>query len=196
MSTNDSVLTLQTIGLQELRKRWGWFVGLGAILVMLGTLSLGYSVLTTLFATVFIGWLMIVGGVLQAIHAFSCKAWGGFFLDLLFGILYAVAGVIIIRHPAEAAMELTLLIALLLIFSGIFRIVSALAVRFPNWIWLLLNGVVNLLLGLSVWHQWPISGLWVIGLFVGIDMLFNGWTLIMMGLAARSLPGEAGSANS
>jgi len=195
MSANVTEITLQSIGLEELRKRWGWFVGLGVIMVILGTLSLGSAVMTTLFAVEFIGWLMIVGGVLQTVHAFSCKAWSGFFIDLLFGILYAVAGVLIIRHPAAAAIELTLLIAMLLIFSGIFRIVTAVAIRFPNWIWLLLNGVVNLLLGFSIWNQWPVSGLWVIGLFIGIDMLFNGWTLIMTGLTVRNLPTEASPGN-
>ena len=77
---------------------------------------------------------------------------------------------------------------MLLIFQGIFRAVVAVAVRFPNWIWLLLSGVVTFLLGLSIWHQWPLSGLWVIGLFVGVEMIFNGWSLVMLGLVAKNLP--------
>ena len=75
-----------------------------------------------------------------------------------------------------------------LTFGGIFRILVAVTIRFQNWVWLLLHGVVNVLLGIAIWRQWPLSGLWVIGLFVGIDMLLNGWSLVMLGLAAKKLP--------
>ena len=129
-----------------------------------------------------------MGGVLQAAHACSCKGWGGFFIDLLTGILYVVVGFMVVANPGTTAVALTLLIAMFLTFGGIFRIMVALVVRFQNWIWLLLHGVVNLLLGIAIWRQWPLSGLWVIGLFVGIDMLFNGWSLVMLGLAAKNLP--------
>jgi len=129
-----------------------------------------------------------VGGVVEAAHACSCKGWGGFFVDLLTGILYVVVGFMVVANPGVTALALTLLIAMFLVFGGIFRIAVAVVVRFQNWIWLLLHGVVNLLLGIAIWRQWPLSGLWVIGLFVGIDMLLNGWSLIMLGLAAKSLP--------
>lgn len=188
MSHSAPPSSLHLIGLEELRKRWGWFLSLGILLVVLGTIALGSSVMMTLATMVFVGWLMIVGGVLQAVHAFTCKGWGGFFIDLLTGILYAVVGFIIVASPGATAITLTLLICMFLIFGGVFRIVVAVAVRFQNWVWLLLHGVVNLLLGIAIWQQWPLSGLWVIGLFVGIDMLFNGWSLVMLGLAARNLP--------
>jgi uncharacterized membrane protein HdeD (DUF308 family) len=110
------------------------------------------------------------------------------FIDLLTGILYVVVGFMIVANPGAAAITLTLLIALFLIFTGIFRIVVALMTRFPHWGWLALHGLVNLLLGIAIWRQWPLSGLWVIGLFVGIDMVFNGWSLVMLGLTARRLP--------
>jgi uncharacterized membrane protein HdeD (DUF308 family) len=94
----------------------------------------------------------------------------------------------IVANPVATAETLTLLIALLLMFGGIFRIVAALAVQFPHWGWLVLHGAVNLLLGIAIWRQWPWSGLWVIGLFVGIDLIFNGWSLVMLALAAKKLP--------
>ena len=78
--------------------------------------------------------------------------------------------------------------AMLLIIGGIFRVVVAISVRFPNSAWMLFHGAVNLLLGVSILQDWPLSGLWVIGLFVGIDMIFNGWSLVMLGFAARRLP--------
>jgi len=179
---------LHLVGLESLRKRWGWFLALGILLLILGTIALGSSVFMTLATMVLVGWLLIVGGVVEAAHACSCKGWGGFFVDLLTGILYVVVGFMVVANPGVTALALTLLIAMFLVFGGIFRIAVAVVVRFQNWIWLLLHGVVNLLLGIAIWRQWPLSGLWVIGLFVGIDMLLNGWSLIMLGLAAKSLP--------
>lgn len=176
---------LHLAGIDDLRKRAGWIIVVGVILIALGTIALGSSVLTTLASMVFIGWLMVMAGVLQSAHAFTCKAWGGFFVDLLAGILYAVAGFLIIAHPAEVALTLTLLIAMFLIIGGMFRIVVAIAVRFPNTMWMLIHGAVNLLLGFAIIQKWPLSGLWVIGMFIGIDMIFNGWTLVMLGIAVR-----------
>lgn len=192
--TQMSVASLHLIGLGELHKRWGWFVGLGILLVVLGMMALGSSVVMTLATMVFVGWLMIGAGVLQAVHAFTCKGWSGFFIDLLSGILYTVVGFMIIANPGATAVTLTLLISMFLIFGGIFRIATAISVRFHNWIWMLLHGVINLLLGISIWQQWPLSGLWVIGVFVGIDMLCNGWSLVMLGLAAKNLPTKEGKA--
>ncbi len=119
---------------------------------------------------------------------FPAQKWSGFFIDLLTGILYVVVGFMLIRSPGETATALTLLIAMFLLFGGIFRVAVAIATRYHNWGWLLLHGIVDVLLGVLIWKQWPLSGLWVIGLFVGIDMLLNGWTLVMLGLAARRLP--------
>lgn len=175
-------------GLEELGKRWGWFLGLGILLMVLGAIAAGSAVLMTLGTMIFMGWLMIFGGAMQAAHAWSCKGWSGFFMDLLTGLLYVVAGFMVVANPSASAVTLTLLIAMYLIFGGLFRIVSVVAIRFQNWSWLLLHGVVNLLLGIAIWQQWPLSGLWVIGLVVGIDMVLNGWSLVMLGLAARNLP--------
>ncbi|MEW4490164.1 HdeD family acid-resistance protein [Thalassoglobus sp. JC818] len=179
---------LRTVGLSELHKRWGWILALGILLVAVGTVALGASVFTSLATMVFIGWLMIGGGIVQALHSFTVKNWGGFFIDLLTGILYVVVGFLIVAHPAETGIALTLLIAMFLIFGGVFRIAVSLMHQFPNWGWVLLNGVISLILGILIWRQWPVSGLWVIGMFVGIDMMFNGWSLIMLGLVAKDIP--------
>jgi uncharacterized membrane protein HdeD (DUF308 family) len=128
---------------------------------------------------------------MEVVHAFWHKRWAGFFLDLLTGVLYVVAGWMMVNNPQESALLLTLLIAMFLVFEGVFRIVAALAVRYPHWGSVLLNGVISLLLGLLIWRRWPVSGLWVIGLFVGIEMLLNGWSLVMLSMTGRNLPEEA-----
>ncbi len=182
---HQSPVASRIADLEVLRERWGWILALGIVLIVLGAIAIGSSVLMTVATMMFVGWLMIFGGVLEAVHAFTCQAWSGFFVDLLSGILYAVAGFFIIANPAASALALTLVIALYLIFSGVFRIVMTLVRRFEHWPWFLLHGVVNLVLGVAIWRQWPLSGLWVVGLFVGIDMLFNGWSLVMLSILAR-----------
>jgi uncharacterized membrane protein HdeD (DUF308 family) len=176
------------VGVEELRKKWGWFLALGIVLIIVGSVAIGSAFLTTVFSMMFLGWLMIASGVLQSIHAFGCKKWGGFFIDLLTGLLYIVVGFMCVANPGATALTLTLLIAMFLIFGGIFRVAIALIMQTHNWVWLLLHGAINLLLGILIWRQWPISGLWVIGLFVGIEMICNGWTLVMLGLMAKNMP--------
>lgn len=182
---------LHQVGLDEVKRNRGWFLGLGVVLVLFGTIALGCTFTTTRLSVAFLGWLMILAGVTQSLHAFwKERGWGGFFIDALMGILYLVVGFMVVGNPTATAVTLTLLIGMFLMFEGLFRIFTAISVRYPNRGWLLLNGVVSLLLGLMIWRQWPLSGLWVIGLFVGIQMILNGWSLVMLSLVAKNLPDE------
>lgn len=170
---------------ETLRNHWKWFLALGIGMVVLGTISLGCSVLTTVVAVVAFGFLMLVGGIAEIISAFWAGKWSGTLIHLLIGILYAVVGVMLIDAPMQGAEQLTLLLAFFLVFSGILRIVFALSEQFTGWGWVLLNGAVTLLLGMLIYKQWPASGLWVIGLFIGIEMIFNGWAWVMLSLTLR-----------
>jgi len=181
---------IELTGGGELRRSWGWYLVVGIALVVLGAIAIGSTFVMTIASVLFFGWILLISGVLEIVHAFWHKRWSGFFLDLLTGILYVVAGWMMITNPQESALLLTLLIAMFLVFEGVFRIVAALAVRYPHWGWVLLNGVVSLLLGVLIWRRWPVSALWVIGFFVGIEMLLNGWSLVMLGLTGRTLPEE------
>jgi uncharacterized membrane protein HdeD (DUF308 family) len=170
---------------QALHRNWGWVLALGLVSIILGTVALGWSVLATLASVILLGWILLVAGVLEAVHAFWQRKWGGFFLYLLNGILSVVVGLMLVGNPAASAVVLTLLLAMFFMVGGIFRIIASLVMRFPSWGWRLFNGLISLLLGILIWSQWPVSGLWVIGLFVGIDLIFSGWCNVMLALAAR-----------
>jgi uncharacterized membrane protein HdeD (DUF308 family) len=180
------------VGNEEVKRSWGWFVALGAALVVLGLVALGMSVATTIVSVTIFGWLLLFSGVLSAGHAFWRRQWAGFFIELFAGILYIIVGLMVLAHPLGAAEALTLLIALFLMVGGVMRIVAGLMVRFHHSVWVVVNGIISLLLGVMIWRQWPVSGLWVIGMFIGIDLIFYGWSLVMLGLVAKKLPGTAG----
>jgi uncharacterized membrane protein HdeD (DUF308 family) len=174
--------------LEAIRGQWVWLLALGIVLVVVGTLAIGAPFIASLATALTIGALLLVGGAAQLVGSFWTRDWSGFFLMFLMGVLYIVVGLLFLEQPVSALEALTLLLACALIVSGIFRIVGSLMSRFPQWGWVLVGGVINLLLGIMIWRQWPFTGLWVIGLFVGIDMIFNGWTWVMLALRLKSLP--------
>jgi uncharacterized membrane protein HdeD (DUF308 family) len=163
----------------------GWFLVLGIILIVVGALAVGSAFITTFAFILVFGILLLVGGTVQVVNAFLARSWGGFFVLLLAGLLQFVAGGLMIEHEKRAAVLFTLLLAIAFVVGGIMRIVFALRDRFPDWEWVLLNGVITLILGLAIWRQWPSDSIWVIGLFVGIDLIFSGWSWVMLGLLVK-----------
>lgn len=173
--------------LSNMRDHWWWFTILGAAFVVLGTIALGYSVAVSITTVILFGFLLVAAGAVQIVSAFWAQRWSGTLLHLFIGILYVITGFFMVDAPLESTVELTLIMAMFLIVGGMFRIVAALLQRFHDWPWVLLNGVVTLFLGLLIYKQWPASGLWVIGLFVGVDLIFNGWYWIALSLGLRNL---------
>jgi uncharacterized membrane protein HdeD (DUF308 family) len=172
----------------RLREIWAFLTGMGVALMILGAVAIGSSFVATLATVMVFGILLLLGAAFQVVTAFWGRSWRGFFLHLLTGVLYLLVGIFMIDQPVEAAVGLTLLVAIGLLAGGILRIILSVIERFDGWSWMLLNGIVSLLLGLAIWRQWPLSGLWVIGLFVGIEMLCSGLSWVMLGLALRSTP--------
>jgi uncharacterized membrane protein HdeD (DUF308 family) len=179
--------------LETLRSRRLWFLILGIGMVVVGTFAIAWSCIgtVTVAATWLFGFLLLGSGIAEIVHSFWVGRWSGMLVHLLIGVLYTLVGFLVIDQPVTAAVQLTLLIAIFLMVSGIFRIVLSVSERFTGWGWVLLNGAVTFMLGLMIYKQWPSSSLWVIGLFVGIDLIFNGWAWIGLWLGLRRLPATA-----
>ena len=172
--------------LAALRRNWGWFVGLGVLSIVAGLLALGNLMAGTLVSILFIGAMMTVAGIAHIIHAFQVREWGQFTLWLLTGILYTAAGLLIAYNPVLGASVFTLFIGVMLIASGVMRIIVAFGMRgMDGWVWMLLAGLVTLLLGLLIAAHWPVDSLWVLGMFLGIDLLFTGVGLVAWGLRLK-----------
>lgn len=177
------------IGTEELRRHWLLAVILGIGLIVLGAIALSISFAVTLASMLVLGWLLLIGGVVQGIHAFAQRRWDRFFLDLLLGTLYVVVGLVVIANPLAAELAVTLMLIAFFLVAGIFRVVAASVVPFRNRWSIVVSGIISFLLGILLWAGWPETALWVIGVFIGIELIFNGWSVLMLGLAARHLPG-------
>ena len=185
--------TRETVDMRAVAQHWGWFLAKGILMILVGTIALGNYVMVAVFSMIFLGWLMIFAGIVEAFHAFWKKEWGGLFLNLLVGILYVVVGIMVLANPQATAVTLALVMAIFFILDGIFRIFTALAARLPQWGWMLFNGIVTLILGIIIWQQWQYFGLRIIGLFIGIDLIISGWTWVMLSLASRRMAGGSPS---
>ncbi len=174
--------------LKKLQGAWIWFVALGVALIALGVSALTYSSLYTIATVEVIGFFLILGGATYIAGSFFTGSWGGFFLTLFTGVLQLVMGAICVKHPSEAAIVYTLLMASFFMVGGLFRIVAAVSGLFRGRGWVLINGIITLALGVMIWQQIPFSGLWVIGTFLGVDLIFNGWLYLLIGLNVRRLP--------
>lgn len=171
----------------EMIHNWGWFLAFGILLVLLGVAAIVRSVASTVVSMMFFGWLLLFAGAIQFVEAFMVGKWAGFFLHLLIAILFAVAGMLMLIRPVISAEAATLVMSLFFLIGGLFQLIYALWVHLPGWGWQALNGVVAAILGSLLLAQWPISGLYAIGLFVGIDLVFYGCAWSALALELRKM---------
>lgn len=190
MTTAATASTIESAERSMLRRNAPAFFILGVLMVVFGTFALGWACLTTLTVTAVwvFGVMLIVGGVAELVTAVRGGR-GHRLLHLVLGVLYLLVGGMFMNEPKDSAVRLTLIIAIFLMAGGLMRIVFALAERFPGRGSVLFNGVVSLILGVMIYRQWPVSGLWAIGLFLGVELLLNGWAWIALGVAAKSKAG-------
>ena len=176
-----------------LRAKWGWIVALGIVYIIAGFVALGSIVMATVASVLIVGIMMIVAGVAEVINAFQIKSWGKFLLWALLGVLYIVAGFVTFDNPLFAAVLLTLLLGASLVASGIMRIFLAFSMKAETpWMWIALSGVITLLLGLLILARWPINSIYILGLFLGIDLIMAGAGWLGLGFGLRR--GRAASA--
>lgn len=164
----------------------GWFMATAVALIVLGMLCVAMPLAASVAIDLLLGWLLVLGGAVKLAHAFAVRSWKGFALQLLSALLFLIVGFLLVTQPLQGVLTLTLLLAALLIIEGVFKIVTAIGLRpAPVWSWVLFSGVVTLVLGGLIGAQWPSSAEWVIGLLVGIDLLFSGWSMLFLGLSIR-----------
>jgi uncharacterized membrane protein HdeD (DUF308 family) len=181
-------------GFGALTKNWGWLLVLGIVFIILGTIGLGMLFALTMVSVLFFGVLMLIGGGVQFVDAFKCAGWKSVVWHVLMAILYVLGGIVVIIDPVLASVVITLILAGTITGAGIVRLIIALQHRdSKGWGWALVSGIISIVLGIMIFAKWPVSGLWIIGLFVAIEMIINGWSYIFLALAAKNA-GRGGSA--
>jgi uncharacterized membrane protein HdeD (DUF308 family) len=181
-----AVATDTSPGFGELRGRWGWFAAFGVLLMIAGFIALMSVVLATVVSVLVVGFMMIVSGVVEIVHGFQMKRWSRFFMWVLIGVFYLIAGLIVVWNPLLASVALTLALGIFLLIAGIIRIVLATQMRGDSpWGWVLLSGIITLLLGLIIIIHWPVSSLFVLGIFLGVDLMIAGASWLGAALALR-----------
>jgi uncharacterized membrane protein HdeD (DUF308 family) len=183
-------MTEESIG-SNVKKGGGFFVVLGILTLVLGFVSMGAPLMTGLAVTILIGSMLIVNGLMQAVHGFKVHGTGPKTWAILVGILTVVAGGLVLSRPLFALATLTLILAIFFVCEGIFTMVMAFQLKpEKGWGWLLFNGIVSIVLGIMIWRQWPVSGLWAIGILVGIRIFMSGFGMIFVGSATRQIGKE------
>lgn len=158
----------------------------GIISIVLGIAAILLPFLATLTIELILSFVLIIAGINNIINAFESRHSKGLLLRLLTGIAYGLFGITMILYPHEGAITLTVLLAMLFLFIGSIKIALALSIRpLSNWRWLMLNGILSLLLGTIIWLGLPGARRWAIGTIVGMELLFNGCSMIMFTIPLR-----------
>jgi uncharacterized membrane protein HdeD (DUF308 family) len=170
----------------EIVHNWGWFLVFGIALVLIGVLAIARAVAATVVSMLFFGWLLVIAAGIEIVQAIMVGKWAGLYHHWLGAILFGVLGALIVWRPLVSAEILTLLMGAFFLVAGLFQLITPFLVSLPEWGWHALNGIITLVLGILILAQWPVSGLWVIGLFVGIELIFYGGAWIALALRLRS----------
>ncbi len=161
---------------------------IGVILLICGVVAIGSPLAAGLSVTIFVGAMLVVGGISQCVLAFQAGAFGKGLLIFIVGALTAVAGLYLFNQPLAGLASITIFLAVYFVVTGIFELVSAFQIRpAEGWGLMLFNGIVTLLLGIMIWRQFPLSGAWAVGVLFGIKLILSGWSLIFIGRSVRGV---------
>jgi len=180
---------------QAVRESRGLFITAGVLLLIIGVGAIIFPFISTVSATLLIGVVLVIGGIVHIFHAFGAKGWGGFAWELVIGLLEAVFGLILLAFPIAGVVALTIFLAAMFFVEGIIRTVFSLQMRPEGgWGWALVSGIASIAVGILLWAGLPGSALWAIGLLVGINFIMAGWSSIMLASAAGKSAGATAKA--
>jgi uncharacterized membrane protein HdeD (DUF308 family) len=167
--------------------RWGWLLVLGIVQIVAGCLAIAVPVVASLAAVGIFGAVLLVTATLQLIHAFKVRAWPRSAWYGLGGVLYAIAGLLVVVYPLGGALTLAVLIAILFIADGALRMVFGMIVRpVVGWGWLVAAGLASIFVGVILLIGWPATALWATGLLLGVNLIFTGVMNATLALASRT----------
>ncbi len=170
-------------------KLWGFLV------LLLGLLAIGAPFVAGVSVVLMVGFVLIAAGVAKGLYALGSESFGKGVLRFAFALLAIVTGVLLVTRPGAGLAAITLFLAVWFIVDGAYAILAAFSWKpQPGWGWLLFSGIVSVVLGVMIWNRFPSSALWLVGVLVGIRLVFAGLTMMVIGSAARRVADVAASA--
>jgi uncharacterized membrane protein HdeD (DUF308 family) len=163
---------------------------MGIVTILLGALAIYLSVATTLISVALLGVLVFASGIAQVVYAFSAKKWSGTLMHVFLAVLYSLAGILLFTNPVTSAMSLTLLLAFLFMISGASRIIMSIMYRPAGWGWVTFSGFVSAALGVLIVRGWPAISFWLIGCYLGIDLVLLGTNLTSFAFLMKNTESE------
>ena len=164
-----------------------WFLVAGVILILLGMVAIAVPLAASVAIEILFGWIFVLSGVVTIVHSFRALSSGKCILRLLSGIFYLATGIIFLGYPMQGVLVLAVLLAVFFILEGVIKIAVAIQLQpRPNWGWMLASGIAALILAAIIFSGYPGNEAWLLGLLVGLNLLFSGWTMLML----SAVPGE------
>jgi uncharacterized membrane protein HdeD (DUF308 family) len=180
--------TVALVDLEVVRRNRGWFFALGVGFMVLGFLAMILPLVASLVTALVLGWTMALAGVFQGVHAFRNRQWGGFAWAIVSALLLVLTGILIVLFPLAGTLTLSLILGAFFLANGVVKLVRSIQHRgMPAWGWLLFDGLLSLGLGVLILAGWPSTGVWALGLLVGIDLLVGGASMILIGVGAGQI---------
>jgi uncharacterized membrane protein HdeD (DUF308 family) len=162
------------------------FLLMGIILIVLGAVAVASPAVAGTAVVYVIGALLLLAGAVQAVHGLRSAGWSEKIVPLVMGIITALAGIAVLAHPLLGLAVLALVLAVFFIVEGVWKIVASFSFRpVRGWLAMLISGALALVLGILIWQQWPLSGLWAVGVLVGVDLLSTGASLVLLSMTIR-----------
>ncbi|HXQ88918.1 MAG TPA: HdeD family acid-resistance protein [Solirubrobacterales bacterium] len=177
---------------EGLSRSWKGLMFVGVAAIGLGCIAILVPAVAAVGTAIFIGWLLLFVGIVLVAAAFSAHSIGTFALRMLWAVLTVIVGLWLIVEPHNGTLTLTFVLGVYFLFMGLTRTVIAFIARGePNAGLLGLSGIAGLLIGILILAKFPSSADWAIGLLVGIDLIFAGWTLVSVALLGKDLAKRA-----
>jgi uncharacterized membrane protein HdeD (DUF308 family) len=185
-SLESAALAMREAMRETVRRHSLWYLVQSALMIVGGIIALFYPILSSFAVVLFLGWVLIISGIVQGISLIGAQNVPHFWLQLISVVLSVIIGVLLLRHPGAGLLTITLLLIVFFMVEGISKVIFALTIRpFPNWGWVLASGIVGILLSFYLWASLPITAIWLLGVLLGIQLICEGAALGYLAWQAR-----------
>ena len=186
MSVETASQVIREAMREKVKRHSFWYILQSVLMILAGIMALVFPIISSVTIIIFLGWLLIFSGVLQAFSLIDARHVPHFWLQLVSVVLSVLVGILFLRNPGAGLLALTLLLIVFFMVEGISKIIFSLTIRpFPNWGWVFASGMVGILLAFYLWANTPVTAIWLLGVLLGIELISEGAALGHMAWQAR-----------